>query len=281
MILIDMNQVVLANVFAYTKNSEDINEDMLRHITLNSVRLFKNQFGKKYGDVVLTFDAGNYWRKDIFEQYKAARKKKQNESDTDWSNIFNAIKNVRDELIENFPYKVMLVPRAEADDIIAWLAKKHHTQEKVLIISSDKDFQQLQRYSNIEQYSPRTKKKIVCKNPQEFLTEHIIRGDSSDGIPNILSDDDTFINPEKRQKRLTEKVMTQITEDLTFGELPKGHERNWDRNQSLVDFERVPDWINEDIKNEWEKPVVGNKSKIFNYFIKNKLRNLMEHIEEF
>ncbi len=276
-----MNQVVLANLFAYTRSGDDISEDMLRHNTLNSVRLLKNQFGKKYGDIVLTFDAGNYWRKDIFEQYKASRKKKQNESDTDWSSIFNAIKNVRDELIENFPYKVMLVPRAEADDIIAWLSKKYHTQENVLIISSDKDFQQLQRYPNVEQYSPRTKKKILCKNPEEFLTEHIIRGDSSDGIPNILSDDDTFVNEEKRQKRLTEKVMKQIGEDLTFGELPKGHERNWDRNQSLVDFERVPDWINEDIKTEWEKPIVGNKSKVFNYFIKNKLKNLMEHIEEF
>ena len=281
MILIDMNQVVLANLFAFSKSGEEVTDDMLRHITLNSIRMFKNQFGKKYGEIVLTFDAGNYWRKDVFEHYKAPRKQKQNQSDTDWSGIFNTIRNIREELIETFPYKVMLVPRTEADDIIAWLAKSFHPREKILIISSDKDFQQLQRYPNVEQYSPRTKKKIVCNQPEEFLAEHIMRGDSSDGIPNVLSDDDTFMNPDKRQKRLTAKVVNQIQEDTAFGEVPRGVERNWDRNQSLVDFERVPDWINEDIKREWEKPVVGHRSKIFNYFVKNKLKNLMENIEEF
>lgn len=281
MILIDMNQVVLANLFAFSKSGEEVTDDMLRHITLNSIRMFKNQFGKRYGEVVLTFDAGNYWRKDVFEHYKAPRKQKQNQSDTDWSGIFNTIRNIREELTQTFPYKVMLVPRTEADDIIAWLAKSFHPREKILIISSDKDFQQLQRYPNVEQYSPRTKKKIVCNQPEEFLAEHIMRGDSSDGIPNVLSDDDTFMNPDKRQKRLTAKVVNQIQEDTAFGEVPRGVERNWDRNQSLVDFERVPDWINEDIKREWEKPVVGHRSKIFNYFVKNKLKNLMENIEEF
>ena len=277
-----MHQVILANIFAYNKTSfNDLDENLIRHITLNSIRVFKKEFGKKYGEVVLAFDAGNYWRKDIFEFYKAARKKKQNESNMDWSKVFNIIKEVRDELEETFPYKVMLVPRTEADDIIAWLAKTFSKDEKVLIISSDKDFQQLQRYPNIEQYSPRKKKKIVCEEPDKFLKDHIIRGDSSDGIPNVLSDDDTFMNPNKRQKRLTQKVWDSIQEDLSKENTPDGLEKNWNRNQSLVDFEKIPEWVIQDIEKEWNKPITGNRSKLFNYFVKNQLKNLMEHIQEF
>lgn len=48
----------------------------------------------------------------------------------------------------------------EADDIINSLVE--YTQEfgnyeKVMIISGDKDFAQLQKYSNVDQYSPITK----------------------------------------------------------------------------------------------------------------------------
>jgi hypothetical protein len=150
-----------------------------------------------------------------------------------------------------------------------------------MIISSDKDYQQLQRYPNISQYSTKSKTKLVCKKPQEFLIEHIIRGDSSDGIPNILSDDDAIINKDKRQKRLTQKTLDTINEDLAFGELPKGHEENWKRNQELVDFERIPDWIIDSIEEKWKEAIKGKRSNLFNYFIEHRLKNLMEHISEF
>jgi Zn/Cd-binding protein ZinT len=281
MILVDMHQVVLSNIFAMTKNTDEISEDLVRHVTLNNLRIIRKQFGDSYGNVVLTFDAGNYWRKDIFEHYKKPRKMKQSQSDFDWGSVFSTIRDIREEITETFPYKVMLVPRAEADDIIAYLAKRYHTEEKIMIISSDKDFQQLQRYPNIEQFSPRTKKKLTCKDPEAFLKEHIIRGDSSDGIPNILSDSDTFVDPDKRQKRLTQKMMNSIHEDLAFGEAPKGLESNWDRNQSMIDFEKIPEWLVSDIEREWDKPINGHRSKLFNYFVTKRLKNLMEHIEEF
>ena len=280
MILIDMSQVILGNVFGYARDISKIDEDVVRHMTLNSLRMYKNKFEKKYGDMVLVFDSGDYWRKEEFPHYKGTRKVKQNEDKELWSNLWNIVATVREELEKNFPYKVMRVPRAEADDIIAYLTKKYH-QEGVLIISSDKDFQQLQRYSGVKQYSPKKKGNMVCGNPKEFLIEHIIRGDSSDGIPNILSDDDTLMNEEKRQRPITKSVIKSVTEDLAFGELPKGYEENWKRNQTLVDLDKIPDWINTKIEEAWNEPIVGKRNRLFNYFIKHKLKNLMESIEEF
>lgn len=281
MILCDMNQIILSNIFALTKKSEDIDKNLIRHVTLNSIRLFRNKFAKDYGEMVLVFDAGNYWRKDLFEHYKATRKIKQNQSETDWSAIFNMIHEVKEEIEENLPYKVMTVARAEADDIIAYLAKTNHQNEPVVIISSDKDFQQLQKYPGVKQFSPRTKKMVVCSNPQEFLNDHIIRGDSSDGIPNILSDADCFVNPDKRQKPLTKKVLSAILDDIAFNEAPKNYEDNWERNKSIIDMDSIPEWLEESIQDEWNKPIRGSRSNIFNYFVKNRLKNLMECIEEF
>lgn len=275
-----MSQIILGNVFAFGNGIQESDENLIRHMTLNSIRMYKNKF-KSYGDVVLVFDSSNYWRKENFPQYKAARKVKQNKNAEDWSRIWDSINTIRIELEEQFPYKTMRVERAEADDIIAHLAKKYHQTEKIMIVSSDKDYQQLQRYPNISQYSTKTKMKLVCKKPQEFLIEHIIRGDSSDGIPNILSDDDAIINKEKRQKRLTQKIFDTINEDLAFGELPKGYEKNWKRNQELVDFERIPNWIIDSIEEKWNETIKGKRSNLFNYFIEHRLKILMEHINEF
>jgi hypothetical protein len=280
MILIDMSQVILGNLFGYTRDISQIDEELIRHLTLNSLRIYKKKF-KNYGDMVLVFDSGNYWRKEIFPPYKGVRKAKQEEKKEDWKRVWNFIRTIKQELTETFPYKVMSVKRTEADDIIAYLSKKYHTTEKIMIISSDKDFQQLQRYPNVSQYSPKNKSKIVTADPKQFLIEHIIKGDTSDGIPNILSDDDTLINPDKRQNRLTKKIFNAFTDDLSFGELPKGFEDNWKRNQTLVDLEKIPDWINDEIEKEWNQPIEGNRSNLFNYFIEHKLKNLMENIGEF
>ncbi|HIJ11063.1 TPA: hypothetical protein HA278_03315 [Candidatus Woesearchaeota archaeon] len=280
MILIDMSQIILGNVFGYGKGIQEADEDLIRHLTLNSLRLYKTKF-KKYGEMVLVFDSNDYWRKERFEHYKAARKIKQQDNKEDWARIWAVIRSIKEELTETFPYKVMCVPRAEADDVIAYLTKKFHQQEKVIIVSSDKDFQQLQRYPNVVQYSPKEKKKLDCKDPKAFLLDHIIRGDNSDGIPNILSEDDTIINPNKRQKPITQKVLKTIEEDLAFNELPKGLEENWKRNQDLVDFDKIPEWINGSIETKWNIPIKGKRSNMFNYFIKHKLKHLMEHIGEF
>ena len=273
----DMNQVILSTLFARLKNIDEVEEDLVRHIVLNSLRIYRNKFYSEYGELVLTYDGGRYWRKDYFPQYKASRKQRQKKDKYDWNRIFGIISKIRDEIEETFPYKTIRIDHTEADDIIAVLTKNFHKDEKIIIISSDKDFQQLQRYENVKQYSPKVKGFVTNKDPEKFLIRHIIKGDISDGIPNIVSDDDSIINPDKRQKSCGEKRISSVMENLNEWTTTD----NWLRNQKLVDFNQIPDWVEKAIMESWNLPISGQRSLLFNYFINNKLKHLMEDIQEF
>ena len=186
MILIDFTQTIIAGMMAQLKmNDGEISEDMLRHMILNSVRNYQKRYGPEYGQITLCTDAPNTWRKEFMPLYKANRKKSRDASDLDWGQIFETLNKVKQEIKENFPYRYMYVERAEADDIIAILTK--HATEKVMIVSGDKDFQQLHKYDYVKQWSPNLNKLIDCPDPDRFLKEHILSGDKSDGIPNILT----------------------------------------------------------------------------------------------
>jgi len=281
MILLDNTQIILSTIFTqynYSDNREELfSEDTVRHIVLNTYRFYKSKFGQQYGNLVICDDAGDSWRKDVFPHYKASRKKTRETDGHDWSKIFDAMNKIRKEVRENFPYKVMCVERCEADDIIATLCMNYNNKEKIIIVSSDKDFQQLQRYTNVKQYSPIHKNFIYCENPQNFLKEHILRGDTSDGIPNVLSDDDTFIVEGKRQKPLSQKKLEIIIENI-----PEYLKINYNRNQKLVDLSYIPKEYTDKILSEYKlEPTVQGKEKLFEYFVKNKLSNLMEVIDEF
>ena len=269
--------MLISSLYQALKIDSEINEDMVRHILLNTYRMYRTKFGNKYGEIVICHDGGKYWRKDIFPHYKANRKKSRDSSDLDWNKIHDIMDKLYEEFYNTFPYKNIKIKRVEADDIIAILCKKYHTEEKILIVSSDKDFQQLQKYPNVKQYNPLKKGFIECEDPEGFITEHILKGDYSDGIPNILSDDDTFIMEDKRQKPCGKKRIAKIRENL--GEYTSLE--NWNRNQQLIDFNYIPDEIRELILIEYDKDPVGQRNNILNYFIDKRLRNLMQHIEEF
>ena len=200
-----------------------------------------------------------------------------NKSKVDWTSVFSAMDVIRNEIKENFPYKNIRVERTEADDIIAILCQEYHEKENIVIISNDKDFQQLQVLPNVEQYSPTKKKFLVCENPEEFLLNHIIKGDSSDGIPNILSDDDVFMVENKRQTPCGVKKMSQIVESIEEWK----EKDNWKRNKKLIDMNEIPEEYKEKIINEFETSVDTNRSNLLNYFIENKLKNLMANIGDF
>jgi 5'-3' exonuclease len=281
MILLDNSQLILSTIFtqySYSENKEEFfSEDTVRHIVLNTYRYYKNKFGKQYGDLVICDDSSDSWRKDVFPHYKATRKKNREDDSFDWKTIFNAMNKIRREVRENFPYKVISIPRCEADDIIAVLCEMFQGKQDILIISSDKDFQQLQHFTNVKQYSPIHKDFLYCENPHKFLVEHIIRGDASDGIPNILSDDDTFVIEKKRQRPLSQKKLESLFESIPDYLLSK-----YERNVKLISFNSIPDEIRLEIVKEYNKPrMVNGKEKLFQYFVENKLSNLMEVINEF
>ncbi len=283
MILVDLNQIAISNLMVsintYNKNQE-INEDLLRHMVLNSLRAYKMKFGEKYGDLVICCDGRHYWRRDIFPFYKAGRKKDRAASTLDWTLIFETLNKIRDEIKEYFPYIVLDVNRAEADDIIAVLVQHVCPVENKLILSGDKDFMQLQQYSNVDQFAPVQKKFLRTDSPQDFLKEHIIRGDRGDGIPNCLSSDDVLVRGE-RQKSISKKKLSGWMASDPDDWNDSNQLRGYRRNEQLIDLEFVPQDLKEEILSQYTNAVSGDRSKLFNYFVKFKLKNLMEDIQEF
>lgn len=287
MILIDLNQVMISNLMMQPGIAKGIDENVVRHMVLNSIRMYNVKFKEAYGDIIICCDDKNYWRKDLFPYYKAGRKKNRESSPFDWNLIFMTLNKVRDEIQENFPYKVVRVERAEADDIIGTICHNYGVEllnnsstEKILILSSDKDFMQLQKFRNVEQFSPLTKKFLRTSNPEEFLKMHIIRGDRGDGVPNILSSDDTFVT-ESRQKPVTEKKLnTWMNEEPTIF-CDTMMLKNYKRNESLIDLSKIPIEYQQKIMNEYQNTPKNGRDKILNYFIKNRMKQLTEHLQEF
>lgn len=268
MILIDINQIAISNMMQAIKQNNIFDIKLLRHMILTAIRSFKNRFSDEYGDVILCSDANRYWRKTVFPYYKANRKKVQAESGIDWNLIFIKLNLIKTEIQENMPYKFMVVPHCEADDIIAVISS--NTTEPVLIISSDKDFIQLHKYKHVTQYSPIQKKFLVVDDPVLFLEDKIIHGDVGDGIPNILSDDDTFIAG-KRQNRITSKFV----ESFNKYTVATNYYQKYDRNNTLINFDCIPMEIRGQILLEYDKPVIGSSDKATKYLMRNGLKVLL------
>lgn len=279
MIIVDFNQVMISNLMMQIGNHTNIpiEEGLFRHMVINSLRTYKQKFSTEYGELIIACDDKNYWRKQVFPYYKANRKKNREASEINWTHVYDIFNRVKQEIRENFPYRVVQVDTAEADDIIATLVQT--SAEDVLILSGDKDFVQLQSNNNVKQYDPVRKKWIAHNDPKRYLFEHILKGDQGDGVPNILSDDDTFVT-EKRQKPLTQKKIDTIYNDGVML-LDKTIDRNYMRNKQLVDLSMIPDNIRKDILNKYQEESGKDKSKLFNYFIAYKLKNLMENIGDF
>ena len=281
MIIVDLNQVMISTLMMQIGNHKNIKleEDLVRHMVLNSLRAHKVKFSAEYGEMVIACDDKNYWRKQVYPYYKANRKKEREASELDWNTLFESLNRIRQELKDYFPYKVIQIEHAEADDIIAVLVKEYHSQGKLLILSGDKDFGQLQKYPNVTQYSPVLKKYISCTNPDLFLKEHILKGDSSDGVPNFLSEDNVFVMG-IRQSPVTSKKLAGwiLQEPEQF--CNEAMLRNYKRNQRLIDLEFVPDEIKTQTLEQYNTQI-KDRSKLFNYFIQYQLKNLMEHINEF
>ena len=261
----------------HMNKTTEVDENMVRHMILNSVRMYRSMFKEKYGEVTLAYDSRHYWRRDIFPQYKMNRKKGREKDNLDWNNIFEVLNKIKAEFKDNLPYKFLEVYGAEADDIIGALCKKYPT-EKIMIISGDKDFIQLQQYDNVSQYSPITKKHINGQNPDTYIKEHILKGDSSDGIPNVLSPDHTFTDG-IRQRPLSKKKIEAWSKSETG--MNNEVKRNFQRNQKLIDLNNTPEELRTKILEDFNDAPCGDRSKLLNYFIHNRLKELTESIGDF
>ena len=281
MILIDYSQIAISNIIVQKLNDEN----MIRHMILNSIRMYNKRYRDEYGQMVICADGMNTWRKDFYPYYKAHRKKGRDESSQDWTEIFRILHLVRDEIKANLPYKVLHMEGVEADDIIGSLVM--HTQEfgndePVMIVSSDKDFIQLQKYKNVKQFSPIQKKMVTDDNPRTYLWNHIMRGDSGDGIPNVLSDDDTFVS-EKTQTPLRQAKIDMWLEnaDNLREVMDETTYRNFQRNKKLIDLTDIPENHQQLIINTFIEQPLAMKMEVLNYLIKKRCNQLIEVVEEF
>ena len=282
MIIFDFNQVAISNLMEQIGSSKaPVDESLVRHMILNTIRTYVKKFKESHGpEVVIACDNRHYWRRDIFPFYKASRKKNREASGHDWSSIFECLGKIKQELKDHSPYKVLDIDTCEADDIIAVLAMKYSSTQKIMILSSDKDFAQLQKFPNVEQYSPILKKAIKEPLPAAQLKQLIIRGDKGDGIPNIMSADNCIVEG-VRQKAITEaKIigwMNQAPEDFCNDEML----RNFKRNEMLIDLTKIPETLKTSILDTYEEAKGKNKQEFMNYMIANRLKNLIEVIDEF
>ena len=280
MILVDMNQISLANMMMHLNMNKrtEPDGDMVRHMILNSLRMYRSRFFEEFGELVLCYDSKHYWRRDFFPLYKHNRKKGREESSHDWDSIFECLNEIKTELKDVFPYKFLEVLGAEADDIIGVLCGElEYDNGKTLIVSGDKDFIQLQKYKNVSQYSPITKKFVNGEDPVQYLKEHILRGDSSDGIPNVLSPDHTFTESLRQRPLGKKKISVFLNEGFPSTEV----ERNFQRNERLIDLSKSPSELYLECLKAYGDAPEGDRSKLLNYFIEKRLRDLTDSIGEF
>jgi hypothetical protein len=282
MILVDFSGICLATILINKENDER----MIRHMTLNSLRMYNQKFKENYGQMVLACDGPNNWRKEYFPQYKGVRRKSREQSTFDWNEAFRILNSLREEIRDNFPYKVVHIDQCEADDIIGTLVENSQefgNFEPIMIVSADGDFKQLQKYDNVSQWSPLTKKLVEEGHPRQNLKLKILQGDTGDGVPNVLSDDDTLIEG-RRQTPLSKKKKEAILQDLSDGELlyAASWYRNYCRNETLIDLSKTPSSLKQNIINNFmEQDPWGNKGKVFPYLVSKKMNRLIESVTEF
>ena len=278
MILLDYNAIAISNVVT---QKLDVDENLVRHMILNSIRMYRSRHRQQYGEIVICTDGFKNWRRQAFPPYKHKRKDARKESKMDWNELFRITNLVLEEIKENMPYKVVEVEEVEADDIIGVLCED--SQEfgrggNILIVSSDKDFVQLQKYSNVSQYSPMKKKMIKEALPRKQLMELILKGDTSDGVPNVLSGDQVFVEG-IRQTPLRQKVIDQLIND------PKcmGDEiyRNYLRNKKLIDLSETPQPLKEKIINNYESQNPTSGKNVLKYLMEKRCKLLIESVGDF
>lgn len=287
MILLDYSQVVIS---AYLQSQKKENRKymgsydelgLVRHFILNSIQFTLRKYQRDYGELAICIDAHDYWRSKAFPNYKKNRKKDDKEM---WDKIHQFGKEIAKEIQNNFPYKVLKVVECEADDIIATLCR--NIPGKHLIVSSDRDFIQLQQQPNITQFDP-VRRKFVCADSEQGaladLKMKIIRGDTGDGIPNILTEDDVFLTPGKRSKPIrTKKAEKWIRQDpkVFCDEEMMQHYR---RNQTLIDFECIPENIEIKILESYHtyKSPVEGKERLIPYLMKTGCTRLISEAQHF
>ena len=285
MVLVDFNGLAVGSIMGSLNRGEGLSENLVKHIIINNLRLYRKKYSEgKYGKIVICCDSRS-WRKDVYPEYKANRKTGREKDKHDWAAIFDLIDSTLNDLRENFPYAVIKIDNAEADDIIDALTVHKSIPligEDVVIISADKDFIQLQKHGHVIQWSPLFNKMVKDSNPQKYLFEHLCKGDTGDGVPNVLSPDNVLVD-HIRQSPMTKKKMAEWWEnkDKLKEVMPQEVFRNYIRNREMIDLDRTPEAIKKESIDQYENYKYPNRQNILTYLIENRMKMLIENAGEF
>lgn len=281
MLIIDMSNLVFSQVLDFhQKTKEQADLQLIRNLVLDKMIQIKSKTGKYADEIVCAFDSRHYWRKDIFPYYKGKRKEQRAASSFDWGKFFPLYDEFKQEIKDYFPVKYIEVYGAEADDIMAVLGQTYGPLGNVCIVTSDKDMIQIQHMCPlVKQWSPWHAKFLTPKNADYNLFEHIVKGDVGDGVPNILSDDDTFMNPDKRQKPITKAKLAEwslygINQAPMFCPTAEALDK-FTRNKKLIDLREVPTSLAEEINDAYTNAVIP-RGKMFTYLTANRLTKILK-----
>ena len=284
MVIVDFNGLAIGSIMGQLQRGEELSENLVKHIILNNLRVYRNKYKEAdHGKMVIACDSYS-WRKEVFPEYKAQRKANRSKDKHDWQQIFDLIESTLQDLRENFPYAVIKIDSAEADDIIGALTVEMSDfgGEDVVIISADKDFIQLQQYGHVIQWSPMFNKMIKEDNPRRYLFEHLLKGDAGDGVPNANSRDDVFVTA-ARQTPMTKKAIDKYwdnRDDLEMIMKPNVF-RNFMRNVQMIDLSNTPDGIREASINTYKNYKYPSRQNILTYLIENRMKMLIDSAGEF
>ena len=285
MVLVDFNGLAIGSIMGSLNRGEGLSESLVKHIILNNLRLYRKKYSEnKYGKIVICCDSPS-WRRDVYPEYKANRTTGREKDKHDWGAIFDLIDSTLNDIRNNFPYAVIKIDKAEADDIIGALTIHKSIPligEDVVIISADKDFIQLQKHGHVIQWSPLFNKMVKDTNPTKYLFEHLLKGDSGDGVPNVLSPDDCLVN-HIRQSPMTKKKIGEWwdAKDRLKEVMPQEVFRNYIRNREMIDLDRTPEFIKKESIDQYENYEYPKRSNILTYLIENRMKMLIENAGEF
>ena len=279
MILLDYSSIAMSTIMAQIGQYEE-NPELIRHTIFNMIRRYNLEHRDEFGEMVICFDSKNNWRREVFPQYKAGRRKNRKNSVHDWETIFKLLDQVRQEVVEYTPYRTIQVEGCEADDVIGTLCEKQMTPEPILIVSPDTDFVQLQRYPNVRQFSNLQKKWIEPKvGPVEDLEEKILRGDTGDGVPNVMSDDEVLITEGARQTPLNKRKLEILKNDPEA--LGTTIARRIIRNRKMIDLKRTPEELKEEVLKKFKNKPGGSVTRLMTLFTKHQMKLLTESLSDF
>lgn len=299
MIISDFSKVSYSIVYVFEddiKKSEPKEiENILRHAIINSFTTLKKRFGAEYGELIIAVDGKKNFRKDIYEHYKAGRAEARKKSDIPWNIVFDIVHRLVDEAKENWPWAVIEVDRAEADDVMFVLVEdiaNHNTQsvgvmdddepEKVLLDTRDQDMFQIHR-PGLRQWDSRDRKFITLPSgmtAEAFRKDLIIRGDTTDGVENVFTPLGTLITPGVRQTACIAKRMNSVLqfENIFDYDLDPVIKERIKMNHQLVSSQGIPLDVRDEIVSKYKNRTINKKMKMLQYLQKHRCIRLIDEI---